>query len=83
MAFKAYLHSVPVDPKNGISVDVEVRFEEASTQRSFIQRYKFHPSQVGSIQDMKNIVLADLARINAYAQVIATLRNAVGNEIVP
>jgi hypothetical protein len=79
--WKAYLDSVqtPTFPTDEMSVDI--RFTESVDSRSLTKNYHLVAGNFKSIQDIKDLVLGELDKLNKFDAMKSLVTNFIGKEI--
>lgn len=80
MAWKAFLAGINENQGPADEVGINVRFEETGG-KTFTRGYKVTSGSASSLADLKGIVTGELAKLNGFDSVTATLKTLVGKEI--
>jgi hypothetical protein len=79
--WKAYLDSVqtPTFPTDEMSADI--RFEDIENGKSLTKNYHLVAGNFKSIQDIKDLVLGELDKLNKFDAMKSLVTNFIGKEI--
>jgi len=81
MAWKATLERVTEHPYPSDGVQIQIRYQEEGTEREITRQYDLDAERLQNVSQLRDHVLAELAKLNKCSQVVAALTAAVGTEI--
>jgi hypothetical protein len=79
--WKAYLDSVqtPTFPSDEMSVDI--KFQDTDSGRELTKNYHLVAGNFKSVQDIKDLVLTELDKLNKFDTMKGLITNFIGKEI--
>lgn len=81
MSWKPYLESVDENQGPADQIGVTVRFEDTITGKSFTRGYKLTSGSASALQDVKDLVIEEVRKLNGFDDVRVRLQNFIGKEI--
>lgn len=81
MSWKAYLKAVEDNPIPNDTVNLEIEFTETVSGKTFQKGYKFQADSLQDLKEMRDFVLSEVAKLNQFDTVRATLASFINKEI--
>ena len=79
--WKAYLDSINQNQGPDDVVGVNIRFENVENGKSITKGYQLHAGNFKTVQDVKDLVLTELDKLNKFDGVVTLIYGFIGKEI--